>query len=193
MKHINLIVQLVLAVAVIVLFVLVLKANNANNTVQPKFTNGKGVTIAYFELDSLQNNFLFYKQKIEILDKKAQEIKRGLDLKKAENIARFKEYQSRFSSMTQQQQEEANRDMQRRESDYQMTEQQEGGRISGETRELLADVRKKVDSYLKEFNKNHVYTYIIANSIDMVFYKDTTLDITNELIKGLNKKYKAEK
>jgi len=194
MKNINSIINVVLAVAVAILFYLHFTSGKKTVTANASKANGsKGCMIAYFEMDSIQNHFEYYKQIIEELTKKEQEAKNILAAKKNENISKLKEYQGRGNSMTQEQMAAASQDMQRRESDYQFQEQSEGNKLSGETRDKLLDVKKKIEDFLKDYNKDKTYSFILSNSADLIYYKDSAFNITNDIVKGLNEMYKPKK
>ena len=194
MKNTNNIINIVLAIAVAVLFFLHFSSNKKTNTpTAAKPANGKTCMIAYFEMDSIQNHFEYYKEIIEELSKKEQQAKNILAAKKNENISKLKEYQSKGNAMTQEQMAAASQDMQRRESDYQYQEQSEGSKLSSETRDKLLDVKKKIEDYLKEYNKDKVYSFILSNSSDLIYYKDSAFNITNDIVKGLNEMYKPKK
>ena len=53
-------------------------------------------------------------------------------------------------------------------------------------------VRERVESYLKEYNKDKNYSYIFSDFPEAIYYKDTLYNITNEIIKGLNESYKKK-
>ena len=74
MKSINWVVNGVLAVAVIVLYVL--HFNNDNIPIKSAALNGAGTKVAYFEIDSIQNSYEFFK-----------EVKSALQLKDMENAS----------------------------------------------------------------------------------------------------------
>ncbi|HEX3025194.1 MAG TPA: OmpH family outer membrane protein, partial [Chitinophagaceae bacterium] len=65
--------------------------------------------------------------------------------------------------------------------------------MQDETVKKLQDVKKKIEDYLKEYNKGKGYSYIFASSPDLIYYKDTVYNITNDLLKGLNEMYKKKK
>jgi len=50
-----------------------------------------------------------------------------------------------------------------------------------------------IRNFCSEFNKDKRYTMIISNEPGLVFYKDSTLDITKDLLTGLNKMYGKKK
>ena len=55
--------------------------------------------------------------------------------------------------------------------------------------EILSMIRK----FCSEYNKDKKYAIIISNEPGLVFYKDSTMDITRDLLEGLNKMYGKKK
>lgn len=58
------------------------------------------------------------------------------------------------------------------------------------------DVRKTVVDYVKEYNKKSNYNYILTHtngSGGILLFANDSLDITKEILDGLNAQYKAEK
>lgn len=194
MNKFSTIISGILAVAVAVLFYFQFKkpVTNADKGVSPKVNAGK---IAFFEMDSLQNNYEYYKQVIKELTDKEQNI-RGILINKKKALGdKLKYYQGQQKTMTPEQYNAASAELGQMEKELQMEEQNQTSQLSQETRDKLSSVKKKVEEFLKEYNTTAKYDYIISNSMnnDFIFYKDTTLNITNDLIKGLNEKYKKEK
>jgi outer membrane protein len=144
-------------------------------------------------MDSIQNHFDYYKQIIEDLSKKEQDVRTQLAAKKNANISKLKEYQGRGSSMTQDQMAVAQQDLQNRDRAYQLDEQTEANKLQDETRTKLLDVKKKIEDFLKEYNKDKTYSFILSNSSDLIYYKDSSYNITNDIVKGLNELYKVKK
>lgn len=184
----------VLAFAVAVLFYFQFKkpANIATNGAIIKNNAGK---IAFFEMDSLQNNYDYYKQVIKELTDHEQNIRSLLINKKKALGDKLKYYQGQQKTMTPDQYNAASAELGQMEKELQAEEQSQTSQLSQETRDKLGNVKKRVEDFLKEYNATHKYDYIISNSMnnDFIFYKDSTLNITNDLIKGLNEKYKKEK
>jgi outer membrane protein len=54
-------------------------------------------------------------------------------------------------------------------------------------------VKKKIEEFLAQYNKDGKYSYIVAYEQGLFYYKDTAYNITNDLIRGLNLEYKNEK
>lgn len=184
---------IILAIAVAVLFYFQFKKPNpvAQKETTSKITAGK---IAFFEMDSLQNNYDFYKQVISELTNHEQNIRSLLINKKKALADKLKYYQGQQKSMTPEQYQAASAELGQMEKELQIEEQNQTSQLSQETREKLSNVKKKIEEFLKEYNATHKYDYIISNSMnnDFIFYKDSTLNITSELLKGLNEKHKKD-
>ncbi len=57
--------------------------------------------------------------------------------------------------------------------------------------DMRTNIRKKVEEYLKDYNKQKQYSYIIAyDGNSFIYNRDTVYNITNELVEGLNAAYK---
>jgi outer membrane protein len=55
-------------------------------------------------------------------------------------------------------------------------------------------ILQAIMDYLKEYNKEKGYRYILGNAFDAkILYADPSLDITASVLDGINAKYKAEK
>jgi outer membrane protein len=55
-------------------------------------------------------------------------------------------------------------------------------------------IRKRIEDFVKEYNKDRNYSYIIAyDASSFIYNKDTLYNITNDLIVGLNAEYKKTK
>lgn len=55
-------------------------------------------------------------------------------------------------------------------------------------------VLEYINQFLAEYNEDHGFQYILAKQFPgPILYSDTSLDITADVIAGLNEKYKAEK
>jgi outer membrane protein len=58
---------------------------------------------------------------------------------------------------------------------------------------MAQEMNKTIEDYLKKFNKDKGYTYILTSQPGLIYYKDTAHNITRELISGLNLEYKSKK
>ena len=53
-------------------------------------------------------------------------------------------------------------------------------------------MQAKVRTFMKAYNKTRNYSYILATGtgLDYIFYKDSALNITDDVVKGLNAEMK---
>ena len=189
--------NIVLAVAVAVLFFLhfsskknVAVSTQAGTTVvaapQGNFK------IAYFELDSVQNHYEYYKEVRNALQAIEQQKSNELSAIKNANIAKLKEYQEKGAAMTQAEQQGANQDLMQRDKNYQRAEQLKSQELQEESFKKLQDVKKHIEDFMKEYNKDKGYSYIFSNIPDMMYFKDTAYNITADVIRGLNEMHKKK-
>jgi len=63
--------------------------------------------------------------------------------------------------------------------------------IAAEGAKTMEDLKKRINNFLVEYNKKQAYSYIFSYSaaLNILFYKDPSQDITNEVVAGLNAAY----
>ncbi|TCZ74561.1 OmpH family outer membrane protein [Flaviaesturariibacter aridisoli] len=195
MKNGLLALNIVLLVAVGVLFYLHFsgspKPMAAAPAVKSNGTHDPGhCRIAYFEMDSIEGAYALVKDVKTVLDRKEGEINSELARMERDYRSKAAEYQAQAVNMNQTQSEMAQRDMMQRQQTLQAREAQ----LRQEYQVLQAnkqqEVRKKIEEYLKGYNANGTYTYIMSYEPGLFFFKDSAYNITGDLIKGLNADYK---
>jgi outer membrane protein len=150
--------------------------------------------IAYFELDSLQTKYEYYKEVKDYLTKKDAQYNQELSNIRTKYQLKLKEYQDRGPSLSQSQQSEYEQQLMKMQSDYSATEQNNGNAMQTEMVEKLQGVKMKIQEFLKTYCANKGYAYVFASSRDDdMYYKDTIRNITDSIIIGLNEQYKATK
>ena len=55
------------------------------------------------------------------------------------------------------------------------------------------DFNDKIRNFLKEYNQNKQFSYIIANEPGFIFYRDSTYNITRDVVAGLNQIFTRKK
>jgi outer membrane protein len=79
------------------------------------------------------------------------------------------------------------------EKNYTNKEQQLSQELQEESFKRLQEVKKKIESFLAQYNKDKQFAYIFSSNPDLMYYKDTAYDITADIVKGLNAEYKPKK
>jgi outer membrane protein len=191
MKSTTSVINGILAVAIIVLFVLHFN-NKSTPSIPASVKNGSG-QIAYFEIDSIQNNYEFFKEVKAALQSKVQQHSTSLAYLKNEYDAKFQDLQKDSQTLTPAEVEIRRQELLKLGKNYAEKEQQLAEEMQEESNKRMQEIKKKVEEYLAVYNKDKKFAYIISNNPDLIFYKDTANDITADIIKGLNEAYKNKK
>lgn len=201
MKNLSLIINAVLAVAVVILFVLVL--GNKSNSGIKQLTTGKDTVIsgklpiAYVNIDSLLLHYQFAKDANESLIKKQEDSRVTINSKAVQLKSEMDEFQRKLDNNA-----FLSRDRAEQEHNRLLKRQQELQELDGNLSKQLVQVQQKmseqlrdtINVFMKQFNKDHKYQMIISNtSSDNVLYAEKGYDITSEVTKQLNERYTAKK
>ncbi len=165
-------------------------SNSSNKEAAPT----TGLKIAYVNVDSLLSNYNFYLDLAEELMRKQE----NYSLVLAEDTKKFeaeyedfnKKVQNNVFSSRERAQSEQNR-LQKKAQAIDEKTAQYSRELDLENATNSQKVSEAIDSFLKEYNKEHGYNMIITKSA--LLYSDEALDITADVIEGLNAAYeKAE-
>jgi outer membrane protein len=195
MKNINTIVNVVLGIAVAVLFYFQFAGNKSAVATGSKAVAAGDFRIAYFEIDSVESQFNYYKEVSNSIQSKAQQNNNELNQLKEVFAAKYQELQKNGQRMSEAEVNARQQELQQMDKTFKSKEQMMNNEMQDESMKKLQDVKKKITDYLAEYNKAKGYAFILGNNSDMLsmYYKDTAYDITADLVKGLNELYKAKK
>ncbi|HVY73598.1 MAG TPA: OmpH family outer membrane protein [Puia sp.] len=149
--------------------------------------------IAYFNLDSLEAHYNYFQDMLQQVRAKQDEGNAELGRLQNSYQKRIAEWQKKGNTMTAEENQQFQQEYAKMQQDFQMRQQNIQEALFKRNEDLKADIREKIQDYLKEYNKSKGYNYIISNeSISFVYVSDTTYDITNDLVRGLNEGYKKK-
>jgi len=149
--------------------------------------------IAYFDVDSLENNFQLYKEAMSRIKTKEDALASDLSGMEKNYQKKIAEWQQKGNTMSQAEAESANREYQEMQQRFAARKQEMEQTMENIKRDEMAKIRKKLEGFLKDYNKERKYNYIFSYVPDFMFYRDTIYNITPDLIKGLNEFYKEKK
>lgn len=196
MKNFTLGLNIVLAVAVAVLFYLYFsssKSTGGGNSSSSASVADGNFKIAYFEIDSVQEHFEYFKTVRSELESKGQANSRVLGELKNTFTNKYQELQRIAGQLSQAELAHKEQELMQIEKAFQGKEKMMSDEMQEETFRRMMDVKKKIEDYLKQYNSDKGYAYIFSNSPDLIYLKDGHYDITADLIKGLNTTYPAKK
>lgn len=191
MKPNSWIVNGVMALAIIVLFVLHFNSNST--PVKSSALAAGGVKVAYFEIDSIQNSYNFFKDVREALQAKDVENAKQLTGLKNAFAIKYQELQKNGQFLSQAEIGARQQELAQLEKNYTNREQVLASEMQEESFKRLQEVKQKIEAFLVNYNKNKEFAYIFSSNPDLMYYKDTAYDITSDIVKGLNAEYKPKK
>jgi outer membrane protein len=152
-----------------------------------------GAKVAYIDLDSLQNNYTYYKKiKTEFEHRQAVANDEISGMQKKYQT-RAMQLQQKGTTMTQPEQEAAMQEINKMQQDLQARKQEIDNDLYNYNSKMKEDILTRIQDYLKQYNKDGRYSYIFSYEPGFMFYKDSTLNITPDVIAGLNDLYSENK
>jgi outer membrane protein len=157
---------------------------------QPPSNNLK---MAYFNLDSLEAHYQYFKDVLDQVKGKENEMNAELNGMEKNYQKKITEWQKKAPTMSPTEGQEAQQEYAQMQQNYQMRKQTLQESLLKHNEDLKADIRKKIEDYLKEYNKTKGYNYIISyDANSFIYLKDTANNITDDLVGGLNAEYKKK-
>jgi outer membrane protein len=156
-------------------------------------TGDSSFKIAYFEIDSIDANFELVKDIRNEISKKQMSINLELDRLDKSYRDKYNTYQGQASSMTQTQSEQATNDLLTTQEKMKNRKQELDKDYNDFVTRRMQEVKTKIEEFLKDYNKEKGYSYIISYEPGLFYYKDTVYNITNDVVKGLNALYGKNK
>ena len=83
--------------------------------------------------------------------------------------------------------------IERQQRDLQELQARLENELASETAKFNETLRDSLQSFLKAYNKDKQYSLILTKQGDNILLADKKFDITNDVINGLNKRYKPAK
>ncbi|MEI8074170.1 MAG: OmpH family outer membrane protein [Bacteroidota bacterium] len=194
MKNSSLIINATLATAIAILFYLHFssKKSTVSATTSNSAVASGNFKIGYFEMDSIENHYEYFKEVRNTLRGKEQDNGRQLAEMKNTFAAKYQDLQKSAQSMSQAELAGKQQELMQMEKTFQNKEQMLNQDLQNESFKRLQEVKRKIEDYLKDYNKDKGFSYIMTNAPDLVYLKDTAYNITNDLIAGLNSQYKKK-
>ena len=198
MKHM----KLTAGILLIVVLVLGISCNKSkqpaantypNDTKTSQTVSGK---IVYVEIDTILNHYDMAKDLASAMDVKSKSLDADLNNKSKTLQSAGLDFQNKVQKglVTQNQAQEMQQQLASQEQGLYQLRDQYRMQLSEEAQVNQRKIINAIMVYLKEYNKTKGYQYILANQFpSSILYADSTLNITNDVIGGLNAKYKAGK
>lgn len=152
----------------------------------------KGDQMVYVDAQKLVNRYEGMKQARKELETKIKIWQANLDSLHSEAEKRINEYAKAGPSLSAKERQLMEELIRSKQQQYDSYQQAITEKIKGEDQELSSKVLSSVNDFIKRYGKEKNYTIIMAATQygNIVFAKDE-LDITDEVLKGLNDEFAA--
>ncbi len=162
-------------------------------TAQPAETTG--LKIAYVELDTLMSQYQLYKDYSEVLTRKGNNIQKTLAQKQRALESHAASVQKRYESnefTTRDELERAQASIEKEQRDLAELADRLQNEFAMEQARINEEARDSIQSFLKKYNKTKKYDYVMVKAGDNLLIANPKYNITNDIVKGLNKRYKVK-
>ena len=160
---------------------------------QPAAASGEGMKIAYVEVDSLMTQYNFAKDYSVTLQKKSNNARNTLNQKGNALQAAMANFQQTLNNNGFQSREQAASQqaaIQRQQNDLQELQARLENELASETAKFNEALRDSLQNFLKSYNEDKKFDLILSKAGDNILMGNKKLDITQDVINGLNKRYK---
>jgi outer membrane protein len=158
-----------------------------------KKTSGNGFRIAYFDMDTLEAHYDYFKDAQATVKGKESAMNMELSSLDRSNQKKVEGWRQKGNTMTPAETEQAQQEYQAMQQTFQTRKSALEQELYKNTEDLKTNIRKKIEDFLKEYNKQKSYSFIFAyDPSSFIYYKDTLYNITPDLLEGLNAAYKKK-
>ena len=183
----------------VVAAVSLVSCNNASPKMDEKpaevaSTPGQGIRVAYVEVDSLMTQYDYAKDYSVTLEKKSNNARNTLNQKGAQLQAAVNNFQQKLNNNGFQSREQAasvQMAIEKQQRDLQELQARLENELASETQKFNVSLRDSLKSFLNSYNSDKKFDYIFSKAGDNILLSNTKYDITQDVINGLNKRYKA--
>ena len=171
-------------------------AEEAEETAENTGAETTGLKIAYVEMDSLITQYQLYKDYEEELTRKGTNIQSTLAQKQRTLEQHAAAMQKKYESngfTTRDELERAQNSIQAEQQQLQELADRLQTDFAQEQARVNQEARDSIQAFLRSYNKTKKYDYVLVKAGDNMLIANPKMDITKEVIKGLNKRYQKSR
>ncbi len=151
--------------------------------------------VAIVNIDSLASQYEYCKEGLKQLENKQKSYQQQLQSKgqALENaVVAFQKKLQSGGFTSQQEAEKAQAQLQKQQQSLQSFQASIEQEMMKATESYQQVLRDSLNNYLKDYNKDGRFKLILSRSGDNVLYAAPSVDITDDIVNGLNKRYKKK-
>ena len=194
MKNLSIGLNVLLLIAVIVLYILHFSGNGKSTSNQGgTATVNADAKIVYINMDTLLNNYTQSRELNEAFLKKLEANRTELNIKVKNFDREAAEFRNKVENngfMTRERAEQAQMDLMIKQQNLQKLQQEMTENAQREQMEINRKLYDAITNFLTEYNKAKGFQLILSTTLGgNVLFAQEGFDITNEVVSQLNKQY----
>ena len=195
MKNLSLTLNIILFIAVAILYFLHFSSDNtveeAGDESATSAFDKSNLKIAYVNSDSLISNFDFFIEKSEELESERLKSESDLETRARGIEKQVSDFQRTRGNMTINQARAIEEDLYKKQQNLLQYRENLAQNLMKKESEINNELYDKVSSYLKDYGSQHQMEIVLSYTRNSgVLYANDSLDITQVVIAGLNESYR---
>lgn len=154
-----------------------------------------GQIVAYVEWDSLVSQYQFCKDYNEVMTLEYENAQRTLAGKQHDLQQHMATVQKKYENngfTTRDELERAQNSVAREQQDLQELDARLTSQFAENQESFAREINDSLLNFIKVFNKDHKYSYILSKSGNNILFADSAYNVTEEIVNGLNARYQAK-
>lgn len=200
MKKITLVASLIMAVAVVGLLTNCKSKSNETST-KNSTTSASNVQLsstfsaAWVNIDTLINNYDMYFDMQKELEESGRKLEAELNTKSKDFEKQANDFQDKVQKglVTRSQAQQMQQDLAGKEQELYKLRDDLRAQLAEEQQVKLRQIHQSITEYLAKYNETKGYHFILSSTFGgALLYGHPALDITQEVLKGINAEYSSE-
>ncbi|MBX2947624.1 MAG: OmpH family outer membrane protein [Cyclobacteriaceae bacterium] len=194
MKNLSLVLNVVLLVAVGVLYYLHFSPKSTSSSSSEAAFDIGELKVAYINSDSVLEKYDYLKASAEILEAKTKKVEQDY-INRAQSLQNeITAYQRNMNNMTVGQVRAVEEDLGKKQQNLQLYEQSIRQELMNDQSKLNKELYDRITAFLKNYGKERgLHLVLKFDTTSDVLFGVEALDITQDVIEGLNAAYATEK
>lgn len=200
MKNLSIVLNVILLIAVCVLFVLHFSGRRSGESTEQSASEGgntDATKIVYVNTDTLLSNYLLAIELNEAFLKKQEERRTELNIKAKSLDQEANEFQRKLQNngfISEARAIDARDQLLVKQQNLQKLQQEMTDKMTREQNDLSKKLFEAITAYLAQYNNVNGFNIVLSTTLGgNVLYAQPGFDITNDVLKGLNEEYEKTK
>ncbi|MEP2771795.1 MAG: OmpH family outer membrane protein [Fulvivirga sp.] len=193
MKNLSLVLNIVLIIAVAILFYFQFKSSESPAE-EKSIMSSAAYSVAYINSDSVLQNYDYFAELQEDLQAKSQKLESEYQNRAQGLQKEFNDYQRNINNLTIGQAKALEEDLMKKQQNLRVYQESLSQELLKEEARISQELYKRVTGFLNEYSEDNGLQLVVKyNQGSDVLYANDSMNITNDVIKGLNDAYASEK